>query len=299
VSTNASQITQTARTIALVMGAASHYVRGVLAGVRRFAHEEPHWRFQVVRQNRLSTPLMMGWKPDGIIAHVSNWSIAEQLLRLQIPVVNVSESLDSYNVPRVGSDSVMIGQLAASHLASRGFRHFAYVGTKGMGFSVRRESAFLDAMAAIGYSPQRFLYSEYPLQDLYFRNSPEDASLRRWLFELPKPVGVFACNDDHALKVMDICRQSGLRVPEDIALLGVDNDEVVCDLVTPRLSSISRPMTEIGFAAARTMAAILHGEQVPQETILQVGIEVAVRDSTEVYISDDAADSGRSDRNAA
>jgi LacI family transcriptional regulator len=99
--------------------------------------------------------------------------------------------------------------------------------------------------------------------------------------------------------VMDICRQSGLRVPEDIALLGVDNDEVVCDLVTPRLSSISRPMTEIGFAAARTMAAILHGEQVPQETILQVGIEVAVRDSTEVYISDDAADSGRSDRNAA
>ena len=153
------------------------------------------------------------------------------------------------------SDSEGAARLAAEHLRDKGLQHFGFVGIAGKIWSARREQAFCQHMADAGYAVQ--VYPCAARRRLPW--SREQAILARWLAGLPKPVGVMACNDDRGREVLEACRQSQVRVPEEVAVVGVDNDELLCELSDPPLSSVALGAERAGFEAAALLDQLMAG----------------------------------------
>lgn len=266
--------------VAVVVGEVNHYVRSILRGILRFGQEHADWTFHTVRHQRIMTPTLLGWRPVGVIANIRNWAMAEELGRLQLPTVNISSSLEKLTVPRVQSDHDLIGKLAAEHLLGLGLQGFGFVGTPGLGFSEARREAFARRLAEAGVESSRFDFTYYPSYDELGRVMEDDVPLRDWLRGLRRPAGLFCSNDDHAFRVLDVCRRTAVRVPEDVAVLGVDNDEIFCELNLPTLSSIDWPIDQLGYRAAGVLTRLVAGEPVPNRSIISEGTSLVARDST-------------------
>jgi LacI family transcriptional regulator len=189
-------------------------------------------------------------------------------------------------IPYVGTDNTAVARLAADHLLERGFLHFAYCGyspTPVNGCSRKREDAFQEAIHQAGHS-------------CAVHNVPDTASdtwerlcgeLAQWLTSLPHPLGLMACNDSRALQILEACRMAGLRVPEDVAVVGVDNEEAVCPFTDPPLTSVDQGAQQTGYEAALLLDQWMDGEPVDagKRSVSPVGI--VARGSTEILAVDD------------
>jgi len=169
--------------------------------------------------------------------------------------------------------------LAAEHLLERQLRHFAYVGLKDRAWSQRRETAFAKRIAGAGYATHLYRQPEKARDCAWER---EQEILAAWIGELPNPVGLFACNDDRGRQVLEACRLAGLNVPEDVAVLGVDNDDVFCDLSNPSLSSVSLNAETAGYRAAELLDGLMRGSIRKPRRITVETLGVITRRSTEV-----------------
>jgi len=185
---------------------------------------------------------------DGIIAELHFRQHAEDLRAFRGPVVNTSGFLDALPFPCVRVDDHAIGTLAARYFLDRGARHFGAVISSDIAYSVRRLHAFREALAAAGRDCRVF---DFPVRK---RRSPRRVErFIEWLKALPKPAAVMTRSDDQAVEVAELCAAVRLKVPEEIALLGVDNDEILCEFASPPLSSIRVPARQIGLEAARIL----------------------------------------------
>jgi LacI family transcriptional regulator len=187
----------------------------------------------------------------------------------------------------VGAQEDRVGQLVAEHLLERGFRQFAFVGSSQFAYSLQREAAFSQALSAAGYAVLRY---ETPADSmLVTRRRPwsTDLGLRRWLSGLPKPVAIFGCNDQCGVQLAEACREAGLRVPEDVALVGVDNDDLLCELARPSLSSVAIPAERIGFEAAALLDRMFQGSAPPAKPVLLPPLGLVVRQSSDVVATAD------------
>jgi LacI family transcriptional regulator, galactose operon repressor len=261
--------------------------RSVLRGIRRYAETKPQWRFASIAPDHLLRGVPRWSRPDGLIASVYSKPMARTLARSRRPVVNVAAILDGLRFPRVGIDNVKVGQLAAAHFLERGLRHLGFIGPQSFLFAKIRAAAFSQAVVSAGYSVACYETGANLPFDALGQRWDVDPGVLRWLRSLPKPVGIFTPGDLWGVQVAEACRHAALRVPEDVAILGVEDDDLYCELSRPHLSSIILPAERLGYEAAELLDRLMDGKAPPREAILLPPIGVATRRSTEVLAVDD------------
>lgn len=275
--------------IAIVVTPGYSYFRDILRGIREYAESRPHWVFTSVVAERKALQALAEFKPEGLIASVDTEAVARSLTAMRRVVVDVAAVLiRRLPFPRVGVDNREVGRLAAQHFLERGLRRFAFVGNPEWYYSLAREEAFGDYISQSQGTVSHYYDRMEHTFDARGQQRPLDRRVHRWLLALPKPIGIFTPNDWWGVRVTEVCRQTNLRVPEDVAVLGVDNDDLFCELARPPLSSVIVPSKRIGYAAAALLDRLLSGEQPPEEPILLPPPGVFTRRSTEVLAVDDA-----------
>jgi LacI family transcriptional regulator len=271
--------------VALLIETSNAYARGLLHGVRAYLREHRPWSIYLAEHGRGDQPpaWIAGWHGDGIIARVENPSMAQALCQLKVPIVDTSAARLMPSLPWFETDDAAIACLAFQHLRDRGFKRFAYCGDPRFNWSNWRREHFEGAVRADG--GQYFLYE--PAR----RFSPDDTrqvdDIARWVKKLPKSVGVMACYDYRGQQVLDACRQLGVPVPDEVAVIGVDNDELLCELSHPPLSSVVPNTHRTGYAAAALLDEMMSGRPAEGLTHLIAPLGVATRQSTDVLAIED------------
>jgi len=270
--------------VALLIETSNAYGRGLLQGIVHYARENHPWSFHVMEQGRAQDPpaWLAGWDGDGIIARIETARIAQAVRRTKLPVVDLSAARLVPALPWVETDDIAIARLGFAHLRERGFKHFAYCGDARFNWSRWREVEFGRLARAAGHEPQ-----VYSPNGARAGLAVEQRALGEWLKQLPKPVGIMACYDIRGQQVLNACRRAGLAVPDDVAVLGVDNDELLCELAAPPLSSVMPNTHRTGYEAAQLLDRLMAGEKVAPRAHLIGPTGVAARQSTDVLAIDD------------
>ncbi|WP_417384135.1 XylR family transcriptional regulator [Gimesia sp.] len=245
--------------VAIFIETSKTFGREILQGISTYSRTHGPWSIYIDEWGP-QTPLpewIKSWQGDGVIARVRSRQMAERLVELQVPVVDTLQQVPDLEMPAVSTDDSLIAKLAFEHLHDRHLRHFAFVGVEKVNWSHRRRDAFAKIVREQGFACE--IYS--PLSRRQFAESwnggQED--LADWLAALPKPVGLFAAHDLRALCVLDACRRRNIAIPEQVAVMGVDNDDVFCEVVNPTLTSIAHQAKEIGYQAAALLDQLMRG----------------------------------------
>lgn len=274
--------------VALLIGTVGIYGRRILSGFANYLRAHRPWSI-FLENHELAESLprwRANWHGDGIICRSLPARSAARLRKLNVPMINLNDfsSRDLW-LPLIRSDDHAIGQLAAEHLRQRCFRHFAFCGFKNLDWSRRRRAGFRAALR----DPEIF-EGEYELSWLG-RQFPsweqEQRELGHWLLSLPKPLGVLAGNDECGRQVVETCQQVNLAVPDEVAVIGVDDDALLCELCDPPLSSVIPNPERIGYEAAALLDRLMAGGRPPQHEWLIPPLGVATRQSTDVLAIDD------------
>src|SRR5512140_1320482 len=234
--------------IALAFSVGQAHMQSLIQGITAYASHEGQWILTTAGEDgTLSIEQLEGWRGDGIIAALTRPSelrIAERFARAGIPVVTISGALRHPGVPRVMVANEEIGKLAAEHLFQCGFRRFGFYGLQRVAYSGDRERGFAAQLKTMGFS-----YAPRCAPSTYDRQRPwqdDLEGLRQWLKRLTPPVGIFAVNDFRARLILDACELAKLDVPAEIAVVGADNDRVVCEFSRPGLSSVDCDWQRVG-----------------------------------------------------
>ena len=279
--------------VALLVQSTFAYGRKVLQGIGAYIRQAGPW-LVYHRSGELPTRLPPGfrkWRPEGVIAQLESPTILNQVRRLGIPVVDVLGFHRVRGIPRMRDDHTAIGRLAAEYFLERGYEHFAYCGTEGVFYCEERCRAFVQSLEERGYNV--FVYKTRPPSDVVGVRNREAAGqfdipgIGRWLRKLPRPLAVMAGSDVRAQQVLSACHEEGVAVPEEAAVLGVGNDEVLCHLCDPVLSSVQLNAERIGYEAAALLDRMMRGQRPPKYEILFQPVGVVSRGSTaELAVAD-------------
>jgi LacI family transcriptional regulator len=271
--------------VALLVETSNAYARGLLQGIVRYIREHSPWSFYIPEQGRGDVPpgWLADWQGDGIIARIENQEIARSVAASGLPAVDVSAARLLPQLPWVETDDHGISRMAAEHLLDRGFKHFGYCGDARFNWSNWRGEQFEKSIRLAGRKCHHYRAAIpllAPLED-------QVSEIAGWLRKLPKPVAVMACYDIRGQQVLDACRNAGLAVPDEVAVIGVDNDALLCDLSSPPLSSVIPNTQRTGYEAAALLDQLMSGRNVAPEAHLISPLGVATRQSTDVLAIDD------------
>ncbi len=281
--------------VALLIESSRSYGREVLQGIASYTREHDAWAFYT-QERELHSGIpdwLAGWRGDGIIARIENASVAGKLLRLGCPVVDVLGNQSFRGIPGFDTDAQQVARLAADFFLQSGFQHFAFCGFKALPFSDRRGAAFAEYLQARNISVQTFEaptahYQPTHIQAVERRGVSDEAAVARWLKRLPRPLALFACNDICAQQVLNACREHQIRVPEEVAVMGVDNDDVLCNLSDPPLTSIEPDARQLGYHAAAALHQMMRGRPVAGHRTDLPPVRVVERASTDIVAVADA-----------
>jgi LacI family transcriptional regulator len=275
--------------VAVCIDKSRRYGRGVLAGIADYVEARGRWSLQLNPRASgvYSDDWLRDWDGDGVLAFVEDPRLAKALLRAKIPAVELFGHRLDLGLPHVGNDEEAFGRLAAAHLLERNFVRFAFVGVEGALWSDRRLAGFRRAVerrSADGLEVLSLSDDDASLA-AWERNQER---LRVWLRQLKQPIGLMAASDRIALRVLNACRQAGIDVPEQIAAIGVDNDEETCRLADPPLSSVMDNAREIGWRASAMLDGLMTKRAGSKpRSVLVPPTGIAMRRSTEVTAVDD------------
>jgi len=225
------------------------------------------------------------WAGDGIIGRIRNQATATLVRNIGVPFVDMRGAVRAPDIPLVHSDDVAIGEVAAEHLLERGFSQFAFYGVAGENWSDYRYDGFRRTVEA---SDGQCYYHQSPTISAgptAWDRVQEDVA--EWLRELPKPVAIMGGNDDLGERVLGAARRADFRVPDEIAVIGVDDDQATCQICDPPLSSVMRNLQYQGYRAAQLLDTLMAGAAAPREPILIRPSGVITRQSTDVLAIDD------------
>ena len=241
--------------IAIMVENSRAYGRAMIGGIAAYAQEQPDWILRPLTVEDSFTPHLNDF--DGVIARIADDRLAERLSHAGLPIVDVFCQRVRPGIAGVDSDHRRIGEMAREFFRTRRFTNTAYCGIPGAAFSDARATAFASATTHIyGGRPAK------PLDESQFYaeradRTPDARQLKRWLKTLPKPVAVFCCNDLRAIQLQQAARDIGLRIPDDVAILGVDNDTILCSYAEVPTSSIDPNAFQVGYDAARLLQAMM------------------------------------------
>ena len=283
--------------VALLIESSRAYGRGLLRGVARYVREHGRWSifYQERRQGDHSPDWLDQWEGDGIIARVEDRQMAQAIQRTGLPAVDLRGRFTDLGMPLIETDDEEVVRLAVEHFRERGFRHFAYCGFPGANYSDKREALLREHLRAAGHACAVFVpptpSAEGSTFELEQQGFTHDEALAHWLKQLPQPTGLLCCNDIRGQHVLEICRREGLAVPDELAVLGVDNDEVHCELADPPLSSVILHTEKIGYLAAEQLSRMMENTRAElvssHRPIFVPPLGIAVRRSTDVLAMED------------
>lgn len=273
--------------VALIVETSVVYGRQILQGITRYLRASGAWSvFLDERELQAEPPVwLLDWDGDGIICRSTTPALAEAFQERRAAVVDLNDRYSDLGFPHIGSDMLAIGRMAAEHLLERGFQHIAYCGFSNEPWSAERLVGVEAALRGRGElcgsfnSPWHGL-REHPWQD-------ERDRVVDWLSGLPLPLGVVACNDVRGYHVLEACRMLDLAVPEEVAVVGVDNSETFCELCDPPLSSVIPNAERIGFEAAALLDRLMAKEPPPELPLRVAPKQVMVRQSSDVLALND------------
>ena len=278
--------------VALLIETARGYGRQMLCGIVRYARLHGPWGFYVTPGDfEQALPKMQQWGGTGIIARIETPRIARAILDSGLPTIalDLSEKELQAEHPlsqlsEVASDSAGAAKMAAEHLLGRGFRTFAFVGIAQRVWSQRREQSFCDTINAAGFAVKVYKPPRSRVDRQWAR---EQLVLADWLRDLPRPTGLMACNDDRGREVLQACRSAEIRVPEELAVIGVDNDELLCELADPPLSSVALNAEGTGYRAAALLDRMMRQRVRKPRRLVAEPLHVVTRRSTDMIAIDD------------
>lgn len=282
--------------VALLIETARGYGRAVLRGIARYSRLHGPWNFLLTPGDFVQTlPKTPDWHGDGVIARTLDGAMAERLAAMGVPVVFLDFPVDSIETTAklssdgrcvdLTSDSVGAAKMAAEYLLEKKLRNFAYAGYPFQRWSIAREAAFADAIREAGFTPNVYRPPLRFGRPLCWEK--EEQFLCEWLKSLPKPVGVMACNDQRGREILDACESVGIRAPEQLAVIGVDADDLLCELCSPPLTSVALNAEKGGFMAAMALDAMMHGRTPDERHILVEPMNVVERRSTNIVLVED------------
>jgi LacI family transcriptional regulator len=266
------------------------FVEGVVdyskAGANWTFTTSPAWSGGFPETFAMSMKSLRGWHGDGAIAVITREQDAEVARDLGFPVVNLAGTMkDRCGVARVMVDHEEIGRVAARHFLAKGFRRFAYYGAGDTYYGELRQTGFSNVLREAGYDLDHVFHAPARTDpDMPWIETLDQ--LGEWLSGLPKPIAVLAVNDYRACLVVEQCERMAIRIPQQVALLGVDDDNVICEHCHPPLSSVSRNGRQVGYQAAALLDRLIRKETPPEDEILVAPGTVVQRDSTDVMATE-------------
>jgi LacI family transcriptional regulator len=259
------------------------YGRNILQGVAKFVYSHPYWTLHLVQSDSpvLEKDLRQ-WNPDGIISGMVDTETGLLKQEYERPWVSILMQSDDEEIPFVTLDEEAIGRIAANYFLDRHFIHFAFLGNDIHEFSRQRADAFCYALKEAGFRCSVHLYPTKTYNIDKPAREAIDCKKLEWLKSLPKPVAIFVCDDWEAFQFIQLCRQHDFRVPDDVAVLGVGNDELLCNISNPPISSIRTPVERVGYDAAALLEQMLSGSGVLQKKHFLPPMGMVSRQSTDV-----------------
>jgi LacI family transcriptional regulator len=266
--------------VALLGDSSSAYFRGVMRGIESYVRKHKPWAIFLSEQTADEPPKWLStWQGDGILARIANERMRHAVTQTCLPTIELSETLPSRSFSSVWTDEESVAQFAAAHLKDRKSNSFSYVGIEQFAWSKRQEVAFCREIEDAELRCERFqIRDSSPGMEMC--HGEDEKALADWLLALPKPAGIFACDDFRGWQILEVCRQIGIAVPEEVAVIGVGNDERLCELSTPSLTSIELDTFGIGYEAARLLDEwIVSGH--PPHSIRVKPVRIVLRQSTQ------------------
>lgn len=266
------------RRVGVVMQPVRTYCRGVLRGLASVSNSARWDCVLIPTDEPLPIPDMGGFV-HGFIGHFSEKALLDHVERAGVPAVDISPARPDAKLPAVRTDELAVGRLAAAHLLALGLPHFGFCGSRSEHVSLLRGRGFKQALAAAGRPCH--VFSNGPAAGAG-EAAPPGATLEEWVSRLPKPVGILASTDGCGFQILAVCKKLGVAVPGSVALIGVDNEDVFCDLANPTLSSIALSTQRIGYEAARMLERLMAGETPAERQLLVPPAGVVPRGSSDV-----------------
>ncbi|MGA9295039.1 MAG: DNA-binding transcriptional regulator [Ignavibacteriaceae bacterium] len=265
--------------IVLLVETSRAFGRGLIMGIARYSKIYGPWSFYKEPIDlKSSIPHLTGWKPDGIIMRDS--LVTKELLNLKIPtILAIHDSSYPKNLPVIKTDSQSIAKLASDHLIEKGLKNFAFFGFDNYDWLKERRFYFSRFNTEAGYYTHIYIPRKKIKKDEWEREQQEVSD---WVNALPKPVGVFACNDDHGQHILEVCKLINLKVPEDVAVIGVDNDPMICDISDPPLTSIALNVEAAGYEAAKLMDNMIDSQTLTGRQVIVSPSYIVQRQSTDI-----------------
>jgi LacI family transcriptional regulator len=271
--------------IVLLVETSREFGRQLIIGITRYSRFHGPWSFYKEQIGlKSSIPHLTSWKPDGIIMRDS--LIKNELIELKIPTILVQhDSSCPKNILAIKTDSPSIAKMASEHLIEKGFKNFAFCGFDNYEWSNKRKSYFYRYNAEAGFkthvycSPKNIKINDWENEQQHVCN---------WLKTVPKPVGLLACNDDRGQHIIEVCKRIGFKVPEDVTVIGVDNDPMICEIGDPPMSSIALNVESAGYKAAKLLDQLINNKKIERRQILVSPTHIVQRQSSDILAVDDA-----------
>lgn len=259
----------------------------VIRGIAHYAEKHALWHLLIdPRDHEQRSAIPEGWRGDGIIARISSRTQWQQIREKNLPVVNVDDVFEGLDrVGTVVTDEPERARLALEHLVGRGFDQFAYFAPPSHRYSKHRGEAFARAVAELGYECNEYQPGYRAGRKIGWEE--QQRRVNRWLAALPRPIAILTVDAHHARQLAEICHFGGVRIPDEVAILAGDADELMCEVSTPPLSSISVACERLGHEAAAMLHRMMAGGAPPNEPMLIPPHGVVSRQSTDVLAIDD------------
>ena len=272
------------------------YARNLLLGIARYAHAVGQaWslcRLPLSIRDKFGIEAVIDlakkMRADAVIGQFYNTDNVELFARNGIITIAQDFKARFTTIPNITGPHFLAGKMGAEYFAKKGFRHFAFYGTRDVVWSDERMQGFRETVRAANPS---FTFSALCKNTQNALWDYDTNQLVTWLQSLPKPVAIMACDDNHAYHITEACQQGEgggrLRIPDDIAVLGVDNDETICRLSSPNLSSLNQNIEQGGYAVAQLIDRILRDPATPREDVMVQPTHIVTRQSTDIYANND------------
>ncbi len=270
-------------TVAINISVQGGAQRNIVRGIIRYCQAHTAWHFMEYQgMPAARSPHLSKQKYDGLITTL-NYEADLCLVKAgRIPMVAVNQGLPIKGIAIVCNDDARAGEMGARHFLDKGFRNFAFYGASRYRWALERRNGFCSAVKKAGFPVAAAIAVPHTLD--FDKARP---NLCRWLLELPRPIAIMASDDMPARHILAACREIGLQVPEQVAVLGVDNDDILCELATPPLSSVVQDCDRIGYEAAALLDRMLQGQRVRASRILIPPLPIVARHSTDVTVMED------------
>ncbi|MBN1398425.1 MAG: DNA-binding transcriptional regulator [Bacteroidetes bacterium] len=265
--------------IVLLVETSREFGRQLIIGIARYSRLNGPWSFYKEPIGLVSSiPHLKSWKPDGIIMRDS--LITKELLKLKIPTILVIHNSSSpRNLPVIKTDCRLIAKMASEHFVEKGYKNLAFCGFDYYDWSNKRKKYFSYFNKKSGR--KTYIYTQQQ-KDCTQDWEKEQQHVSEWIKKLPKPIGIFSCNDDRGQHILEVCKLNNFKVPEDVAVVGVDNDPMICEIGDPPLTSIALNAEYAGYKAAELLLKLINVKKINGQQIIVTPTYIVQRQSSDI-----------------